>query len=433
MKVPVHVFGGFLGSGKTTAIRGLLASRQGVERIAVVVNDFGEAAIDATQLSDGTAVTNIPGGCVCCTAPAGLPKALQTILDELRPDRILIEPSGLARPQDVVDMIGRGAVAARLDRRPTVVMVDPRRDDTSHLHEDQLTAADVVVLNFADCTPPERLAQRRAAIAARWPPPLAVIETSHGALPPSVLEGTPVPAEHDGHHHAHDHGPSTAGYVAVSRVYPPEVVFDWGRVRAAVAGAPGLERFKGLFRTDLGWFRLDRVGAELHPDTTVYRRDSRFDAIFTAGSDPDALLAPLKQAIRPADAQDRSTLRLADGGAVERLLDRAALAALPDQVPDVGALVPGRKGRAVPLVNVLALLAPDPAARLVVIAHDGLIADPVEVGRVGDALLVHSLGEGPLPDADGGPFRLLIPPGEGRSACANVKGVAQLRLLAPAT
>ncbi|MCG8590439.1 MAG: hypothetical protein MJE66_14210, partial [Proteobacteria bacterium] len=107
--IPVHIIGGFLGTGKTTLIRDQLAQR-GDENVAVIVNDFGEASLDeATLASSGDApfaITNIPGGCVCCTAPEGFVDALGATL-ETGPDRLLIEPTGLARPQDLVDTIQR--------------------------------------------------------------------------------------------------------------------------------------------------------------------------------------------------------------------------------------------------------------------------------------------------------------------------------------
>ena len=70
--VPVHIVAGFLGAGKTTAIRAQLDARRG-ERVAVIVNDFGEASFDEVSLAEGEPfrITNIPGGCVCCTAPEG--------------------------------------------------------------------------------------------------------------------------------------------------------------------------------------------------------------------------------------------------------------------------------------------------------------------------------------------------------------------------
>ena len=107
MPIPVQIFAGFLGAGKTTAIGAQLAARSG-ERVAVIVNDFGEASLDEVTLeeSEPFRITNIPGGCVCCTAPEGFVDALGAVLEEM-PDRLLIEPTGLARPQDLIDTIRR--------------------------------------------------------------------------------------------------------------------------------------------------------------------------------------------------------------------------------------------------------------------------------------------------------------------------------------
>ena len=90
MPVPVQIFSGFLGAGKTTAIRAQLAQRTG-EKVAVIVNDFGEAGFDEAVLAEGEPfrITNIPGGCVCCTAPEGFVDALGAVLAQ-QPDRLII-------------------------------------------------------------------------------------------------------------------------------------------------------------------------------------------------------------------------------------------------------------------------------------------------------------------------------------------------------
>ena len=105
MTVSVHLFSGFLGAGKTTAIRAQLGTFAG-ERVAIIVNDFGEAGLDEAALSEDEPfrITNIPGGCVCCTAPEGFVDALGAVL-EGQPERLIIEPTGLARPQDLIDTI----------------------------------------------------------------------------------------------------------------------------------------------------------------------------------------------------------------------------------------------------------------------------------------------------------------------------------------
>jgi G3E family GTPase len=127
MSTPINIIGGFLGAGKTTAIQGFLAALGSKERVAIIVNDFGEASIDAATLASAEAATvkEIAGGCVCCTAPEGFSAAVGQLLDDVRPDRILIEPTGLARPADLVDTLARGPHRDRLTIGPTIVLIDP--------------------------------------------------------------------------------------------------------------------------------------------------------------------------------------------------------------------------------------------------------------------------------------------------------------------
>jgi hypothetical protein len=132
------------------------------------------------------------------------------------------------------------------------------------------------------------------------------------------------------------------------------------------------------------------------------------------------------QWVAPAEGEV-PVVRLVDAAGEEHLMDRLALMALPDQVEDVAQEVPGRTGRAVPLARVLEQAAPPAGAVFQVVASDGMVTDPAPVEAVGEALLLHSLPDGtPLPQELGGPFRILVPPGEGRSACSNVKKVARV-------
>jgi G3E family GTPase len=185
---PVHVVSGWLGAGKTTMLLDLVARLPG--RSAVVVNDFGDARIDATLLgTDG--VVDIPGGCVCCTAPAGLVPAVLGLLESQRPDRVFIEPSGLARPQDVVDMLTRGHLAAQVRVEPVIVLVDPNLllAPPEGLLE-QLDAADVLVANRVDLASAEGLARFRAVADALWPGPAARLEVVHGRIAELPTWGT---------------------------------------------------------------------------------------------------------------------------------------------------------------------------------------------------------------------------------------------------
>lgn len=454
MAVPVHIVSGFLGAGKTTAIRAQLEARRG-ERIAVIVNDFGEASLDEATLAEDEPfrITNIPGACVCCTAPEGFIDALGAVL-EGEPERLIIEPTGLARPQDLVDTIRRSPHGARLALAPVVVIVDPRRALASsgegrHVLDEQLEAADVVVANRTDLCEPEELERFEARIRELWPEPLALHRTSHGRIPLALLEwpegegGASPRASAAGSGHSNPpsgHAHSTAGFAARSWFWPSEVVFSSERLRAALgrlaAGPPGarLERFKGIFRTREGVFRYEVAGGELHEAPSAHRRDSRADAI-VAQDDAEALSETdqgLAAAVLSADELEARAgqieVALADGR--QHVVDRADLAALPDGVADVSGLFPKRAGSAARVGALLAALGISAEGEAVVVAADGFASEPVAVDVLAQGLLLHSLDAAALPERQGGPFRLLIPPGvpDAPSSCANVKAVTRIVL-----
>ena len=455
MRTPVHVVGGYLGTGKTTVLLAELRRREGKERCAVVVNDFGEAAVDAMLLGDGVRVTNIPGGCVCCTAPEGLAPAILAILDEIRPDRIFIEPSGLARPRDIVDMLGRGPVAARIERMPTIVLVDPARNhhDQALLGE-QLDGADVLVANRCDLADFDQLASFDKLAKSLWPAPILAHRTTRGVLPEAAFcwpvgagpladrDGNQCePDDDSGHHHGHSgtpfvdahdpddgHGkPSTAGFTARSWIFPPTVVFAWDRLVPLLANSPGIERFKGVFRADVGWYRLDVASGLVQPASTAFRRDSRADLVVREGFDLEAFqlgLLGARLGEREVNAWDSVALTLVDPEGNEFPLTRGALSALPGQVPDVSTRFPTRQGAGVALGEVLAL---GGGTHFVLIASDGLTTEPQPIAQAGGVVVVHSLAGDALPDALGGPFRVHAP---AATSCANVKALLRIRLLA---
>jgi G3E family GTPase len=396
MPIPVHIVSGFLGAGKTSAIRHQLTERKG-EQIAVVVNDFGEAGFDEAVI-EGEApyqITNIPGACVCCTAPEGFLQALGALIDG-RPDRILIEPTGLARPQDIVDTVRRGPHRDEVEIQPVVVLVDPRRLDTPSPEEKALIAeqaevADVLVANHTDGCSADELAAFDAWAGALWPAPLAVLHTTRGAVPfermtwpegegprrapasdPHVHEhGHDEELEHDhapghahdpehGHAHDHLHGPehdhahdhlhgpehdhaahahgSTEGFVARSLAWAPDVIFERSRLEDALdraakqEGAGRLTRAKGLFRTREGFLRIEWTAGRTHVEATAHRRDSRVDLI--ASGEGDALLEALAGDVEAA-ILDESELR-AQANQIEIVLPEERIAVLRrDDVADV--------------------------------------------------------------------------------------------------
>lgn len=307
MAIPVHIVGGFLGTGKTTAIRAQLEARRH-ERVGIIVNDFGDAGLDEAALAEGEPyrIANVPGGCICCSAPEHFAEALAAVLDTA-PDRLFVEPTGLARPQDLVDAMRLGPARHRIDLRPVLVLVNPAEIDADTLAalpllEEQARAADIVVANRIDLATPEEIERFHAWVRGFWPEPLAVHATSFGRLPDEVLDwpagegpraaqsavarADPVPGA------ARSAATlSTEGFRRRSWCWPPEVVFSQERLVAALArlatGRSGAElvRFKGIFRTQAGVHRLEVAGGRVDDRPSEHRRDSRLDVIVRAGDE----------------------------------------------------------------------------------------------------------------------------------------------------
>ena len=109
--IPTNVITGFLGVGKTTAILNLLKQKPDDERWAVLVNEFGEVGIDGSLLhgkdrvEQGIYIKEVPGGCMCCAAGLSMHIALNMLIAHAKPHRLIIEPTGLGHPKEVLDIL----------------------------------------------------------------------------------------------------------------------------------------------------------------------------------------------------------------------------------------------------------------------------------------------------------------------------------------
>ena len=102
----IDIFSGFLGAGKTTLIRKLIAEGYKNEKLVLIENEFGEIAIDGGFLKDaGVQITEMNSGCICCTLVGDFTKALKKVMEEYAPDRIIIEPSGVGKLSDVAHAV----------------------------------------------------------------------------------------------------------------------------------------------------------------------------------------------------------------------------------------------------------------------------------------------------------------------------------------
>ena len=248
LRIPATVITGFLGSGKTTLIRHIISNAAG-KRLALIVNEFGDIGMDAAMLGDcaveGCEVDDIielANGCICCTvADDFLPSIQGLLLRQPALDHIIIETSGLALPQPLVQAfnwpgirsrvvldgvltlvdgpaLASGSVAHDLDALEAQRNADDELDHDSPIDElfiDQIRAANMIVLCKADQLDSNGLARARAMIDKHLEGPTPVITAANGAAPIDAILGMGMEEQaherakdshhHDDHHH-HEHG-----------------------------------------------------------------------------------------------------------------------------------------------------------------------------------------------------------------------------------
>lgn len=162
--IPTHIITGFLGAGKTTTVNHLLAQLRD-ESVLVVVNEMGQVGIDAALLQHPQSrVLELNGGCMCCALRVLLETRLAAALRRHKPDRIVIEPTGVGHPRDLVQILEHGPLAKALAPGPHVVVCDPalhaREKIRQHpLYADQWQVAQWAAISKAEDSDPGQLAR----------------------------------------------------------------------------------------------------------------------------------------------------------------------------------------------------------------------------------------------------------------------------------
>ena len=248
-KLPTTIVTGFLGSGKTTLLRHLLTHAEG-RRLAVIVNEFGEVGVDGELLrqcsvgceeeeSASGPLYELSNGCLCCTVQEEFVPVLETLLERRdRIDHVVIETSGLALPKPLVQAFQWPQIRANCTVDAVIALVDgpavlsgqfaanpeavdaQRREDPNldhdrplqELFEDQVSAADLVVISKVDALDESGLAKVRELIRTHLKPGVKVITASQGQLPFDVVLGLEratedtIDAVHTHHDEDHAHG-----------------------------------------------------------------------------------------------------------------------------------------------------------------------------------------------------------------------------------
>lgn len=308
MSVPTNLVTGFLGVGKTTAVIDLLKRKPPGSRWAVLVNEYGEVSIDGALIEgsgpEGVTVREVGGGCVCCATAPYLQVALHFLLIDAKPERLIIETTGLGHPARLLDTL-RAGYRDRLDLRATICLVDPAdfarpEMKANPVFVDQVQLADVVVMNKLDTATPELVADFQAWANGLFPPKLLVAGTTHGRLDPVWLDLSASDERLPVYPEAHGHAAGSGEPAAQGWVFPPTDLFDEDKLLSFLRTVPGVTRLKGVFRVPGDWIAVNRAGEHTTIIPTAYRRDSRLE-VFADNPDWPAFEQQLMGCLRTID------------------------------------------------------------------------------------------------------------------------------------
>ena len=158
MKTPITIITGYLGAGKTTLLRNILKSAD--QKLAIIMNEFGEINIDGKLIKGKNVnMTELQGGCVCCSLTGEFEAAIKEIIDKVKPDAIVVETTGVAEPDAVVVDIQDNLPELRLDGVITVVDSDAiiKFPAIGHTGKMQIEMADIILLNKTDLVDKKQL------------------------------------------------------------------------------------------------------------------------------------------------------------------------------------------------------------------------------------------------------------------------------------
>ena len=222
--VKINIISGFLGAGKTTLIKKLLAALEG-EKVILLENEYGEVGVDGSFLKDsGIVVDELSSGCICCTLAGDFQKAVDELIEKYHPDRILVEPTGVGKLSEIIAAVEKCRAQhddIEIGGSATVVDAGKCRMYMKNFGEfflDQVQHASTVIFSRTQLLSADRVEKSRALIAQEHPD-ARIITTPWDELDAAMIlrvieEGKPIEValvhedddDEDGHeHHHHDH------------------------------------------------------------------------------------------------------------------------------------------------------------------------------------------------------------------------------------
>ena len=323
------------GAGKTTAIARLIDQRPVGEQWSVLINEFGKVSIDHALVDselvdsdlEGVAVEELGGGCACCTMAMVFKPLLAQFIRRTKPDRLILEPSGLSHPAKVIDILRSPNFASVISLRNIICLIDPKdfedpRWRETAVFQDQVQLSDIVVLNWCDSRKRDLIDRCREWVDTFHPPKQLITETSFGELESELLDREfsteRLPIFADAHAaNSDDRNPpvldlvsefantaddaskqvvnptehralpgrplrfrnDSADYDACGWIFHVDDVFDRDELLDLLGYVHPIVRLKGVFRCEHDWWVINRAKESTSFATTTYRRDSRLEII----------------------------------------------------------------------------------------------------------------------------------------------------------
>lgn len=303
--VKTHIISGFLGAGKTTLLQHVLSQKPEGETWAVLMNEFGQIGVDQQLLpqQDGYQVKELLGGCLCCTSQLPMQIALSRLIQESKPDRLFIEPTGLGHPAQLLEQLTEPHWKSLIDMRALVTVVDGSRLHDlewiqQNLYQDQLKAAQIVVVSHtaemsgADEKALLALQNEYLAYVQQWLKadmgnlniqdidleykgvqrqiqPLIQIQrnTAKGELPAEIKQ---LP-----YHYVE----TAQGYTVAGWKFSKRWLFDFYDLLDALCDVKDWVRIKGIFNTNQGWMTFNFNPEQLNYKSGEENIDNRVEVI----------------------------------------------------------------------------------------------------------------------------------------------------------
>ncbi|MGV6397292.1 CobW family GTP-binding protein [Pseudomonas caspiana] len=315
--IPTHVIGGPLGAGKTSLIKHLLAQKPADERWAILINEFGQIGLDEALLTtgaDGIALGEVAGGCLCCVNGAPFQIGLGRLLRKARPHRLLIEPSGLGHPAQLIEQLNQAPWLGVLSVQPSVMVLDATALAAGRplAPSQQLALAQTGLLVLNKSAPLE--AAQRQQIAGGLPSDKPLLWTDQGALPLADLPGIGGRAVFSESTVDKLSLPKSLGSIPAVWTDPrqpiclsqsqqegwsigwrwhPSQHFSLERIEHWLQGMDW-QRAKLVIHSENGWVSGNALhGAALNWQASEWRKDSRLELIFSDSQDEVELQAEL--------------------------------------------------------------------------------------------------------------------------------------------